>query len=140
MIEVNSKDSINQEDLSPWVCFKGKDGDYDGHFYQLIGNKAGLQKMGEMLIELSNSNLTTIDLENAKTPSLIRNYDIVLDDVCVAETSFQKFRLIDKNNQDKLQKGSVGDIGWFIVILGLIVSFIIGAIDGLNVLYKILFR
>jgi hypothetical protein len=118
--------NINQQ---PWVCLKGKDNDYDGYFYELVGNSKGLKALGEQLINLSNTG-TEIVSEDIKT---IKNYDIVLERVIVKDISFDEFKLLAKEEPPK--ENVILSMLSFGVFLFIIILFIAGVIHGFKTIF-----
>ncbi len=127
------------QEYTPWVCLKGRDNDYDGYYYELIGNREGLKKLGENLIALSNSNELQLLPDTKGQQSFVKKYDVVLDKIAVAQTSFDDFKNIARKVQEKESKDPMRGFVIGALFISAIILFIIGVINGLNSLYNFLF-
>ncbi|HRG88689.1 MAG TPA: hypothetical protein PLW44_06680 [Chitinophagales bacterium] len=118
--------NINQQ---PWVCLKGRENDYDGYFYELVGNSEGLKALGEKLISLSSTGTENVSADIAT----VKEHDIVLERVVVTNISFDEFKLLAKKEPAK--ENIIGSMVAFMIFLFVIILFVAGVINGFKTLF-----
>lgn len=123
----------------PWVCFSSREDDYDGYYYLLVGNKAGLRAMGETLIALSNSENTSLSEEDIELKAAVKKHHIAIDEVVVVDASFQEFDEVEKQLAAESKPKNKGNYLPVVLAVFAVILFLIGAGSGFVILLQMIF-